>query len=59
MFICKDRKEKLDDFIRNGLPAICIGLKFLATILKTHAALLDQLGRSAEAAKLRAEKEAL
>jgi len=33
--------------------------KYLATILKTHAALLDQLGRSADAAKLRAEAAAL
>ena len=33
--------------------------KYLATILKTHAALLDQLGRSGDAAKLRAEAAAL
>jgi TonB family protein len=33
--------------------------KYLVTILKTHAALLDQLGRSADAAKLRAEAAAL
>jgi TonB family protein len=33
--------------------------KYLATILKTHAALLDQLGRSSDAAKLRAEAAAL
>lgn len=33
--------------------------KYLATILKTHAALLDQLGRPADAAKLRAEVAAL
>jgi len=33
--------------------------KNLATILKTHAALLDQLGRSSDAAKLRAEAAAL
>lgn len=32
---------------------------YLSTILKTHAALLDQLGRSAEAAKLRAEAAGL
>jgi len=32
---------------------------YLATILKTHAALLDQLGRSADATKLRAEAAAL
>lgn len=33
--------------------------KYLATILKTHAALMDQLHRSADAAKLRAEAAAL
>ena len=33
--------------------------KYLATILKTHAALLDQLGRSADAAKLKAEAATL
>jgi len=33
--------------------------KYLASILKTHAALLDQLGRSADAAKLRTEAAAL
>jgi TonB family protein len=33
--------------------------KYLATILKTHAALLDQLRRPADAAKLRAEAAAL
>jgi hypothetical protein len=33
--------------------------KYLATILKTHVALLDQLGSSGDAAKLRAEAAAL
>ena len=33
--------------------------KYLATILKTHAGLLDQLGRPADAAKLRAEAAGL